>query len=97
LPFNGYYVKDLARIGRDLQKTLLVDNIAENFQLQPHNGVFIKTWISDPNDTSLFDLAPILIKIVTENIKDIRNFMKNLCDTDQRVLQKVAYGDVNEQ
>ena len=31
LPYNGYYVKDLARIGRDLSKTLIVDNIAENY------------------------------------------------------------------
>lgn len=45
LPFNGYYVKDLSRIGRDLSKTLIVDNIAENYQIQPNNGIFIKTWL----------------------------------------------------
>jgi len=31
LPFGGYYVKDLSRIGRDISKTIIVDNIAENF------------------------------------------------------------------
>jgi len=48
LPFRGFYVKDLSRVGRDLTKTLIVDNIADNFQLQPQNGIAIRTWISDP-------------------------------------------------
>jgi len=73
LPFNGYYVKDLSRVGRDLSKTIIVDNIAENFQLQPNNGIFIKTWISDPKDTCLFDLAPLLIKMVKSGIADVRD------------------------
>jgi CTD small phosphatase-like protein 2 len=43
-PLNNYYVKDLSNIGRDVSKTIIVDNIRENFQMQPKNGVFIKTW-----------------------------------------------------
>lgn len=31
LPYGGFYVKDLSRIGRDISKTIIVDNIAENF------------------------------------------------------------------
>ena len=31
LPYNNFYVKDLSRIGRDISKTIIVDNIAENF------------------------------------------------------------------
>lgn len=30
---SGFYVKDLSRIGRDISRTIIVDNIAENFQL----------------------------------------------------------------
>jgi hypothetical protein len=56
-------VKDLSRIGRDLSKTIIVDNIAENFQLQPENGIFIKSWFTDPEDTALFELAPLLLAI----------------------------------
>jgi Dullard-like phosphatase family protein len=53
--------KDLSRIGRDLSKTLIVDNSAENFQLQPDNGVYIKSWYDDPNDKALKHLSPLLI------------------------------------
>lgn len=28
---SGFYVKDLSRIGRDISRTIIVDNIAENF------------------------------------------------------------------
>jgi TFIIF-interacting CTD phosphatases, including NLI-interacting factor len=40
-------VKDLGNLGRDLSKTIIVDNLAENFALQPDNGIFIKTWLND--------------------------------------------------
>jgi CTD small phosphatase-like protein 2 len=31
LPYGGFYIKDLSRIGRDISKMIIVDNIAENF------------------------------------------------------------------
>eukprot|EP00347_Sterkiella_histriomuscorum_P022565 403338002 len=42
-PYGHIFVKDLSRIGRDLSRTIIVDNVAENFQLQPDNGIFIKS------------------------------------------------------
>jgi len=53
-------LKDLSKLGRDLSKTLIVDNVAENFQLQPENGIFIKTWTDDPLDNALEELSPLL-------------------------------------
>lgn len=60
---SGFYVKDLSRIGRDISGTIIVDNIAENFQLQPENGIFIKSWFTDERDTALYELAPLLVAI----------------------------------
>ena len=60
---SGFYVKDLSRIGRDISRMIIVDNIAENFQLQPENGIFIKSWFTDDRDTALFELAPLLVAI----------------------------------
>ena len=54
------FIKDLSQLGRDLDKTIIVDNITENFLLQPDNGISIKSWFDDPDDTALADMAPLL-------------------------------------
>ena len=64
LPCRDCFIKDLSALGRDLSKTIIVDNIAQNFLLQPDNGVAIRTWFDDPTDTALTALAPLLINIV---------------------------------
>ena len=38
------YVKDLSRLGRSLARTLIIDNLKENFERQPENGVKCHTW-----------------------------------------------------
>ncbi len=63
-------------MGRELSKTLIVDNVAENFQLQPDNGVFIRTWIDDPTDNALEELAPLLKEIVLKGVTDVRDALK---------------------
>lgn len=56
----NYNVKDLSKLGRDLSTTIIVDNIPENFQLQPENGIYIKSWFKDPDDCALMELMPLL-------------------------------------
>lgn len=71
LPYGANYIKDLSRVGRTLKRVIIVDNLAENFQLQPENGIMIKSWIDDPNDTALFELIPILRGILCwQNCRD---------------------------
>ena len=66
------FIKDLANLGRDLNKTIIVDNIPENFLLQPENGISIKSWFDDPDDTALTDMTPLLVQIVEQMVPDVR-------------------------
>ena len=50
----------MSKIGRDLNKMLIIDNLSDNFKLQQNNGLAIKTYIDDMKDTHLIDLAKIL-------------------------------------
>jgi len=70
------FIKDLSNLGRDLNKCIIVDNITENFLLQPENGISIKSWFDDPDDTALVDLAPLLRQIVEQMVPDIRLALK---------------------
>ena len=70
--------KDLTKLGRDLSKIIIVDNFKENFKMQPNNGIFIKTWTSDVNDTQFIDLLKILKDIVICNVSDVRPVIQKM-------------------
>ena len=58
------FVKDLTRIGRPLNSTIIVDNMPQNFRFQKENGIVIKPFYGqDSNDKTLYNLIPILIDI----------------------------------
>lgn len=60
LKMGSTNIKDLSKIGRELEKTIIVDNIPENFLRQPENGIYIKSWYKDPEDCALVELMPLL-------------------------------------
>lgn len=70
--------QDLSKTGRDLCKTLIVDNNPDNFQYQPENGIYIKSWYNDPNDKALIELAPLLKGNFICDSK-LRNCCEKLC------------------
>ena len=58
------FVKDLTRIGRPLNATIIIDNMPQNFRFQKENGICVKPfWGQDSNDKTLYNLIPILIDI----------------------------------
>lgn len=54
------YVKDLAVLGRDLRRTLIVDNAPHSFAFHPYNAICIDSWYDDPADRQLYELARFL-------------------------------------
>jgi Dullard-like phosphatase family protein len=67
------FVKDLSKLGRDLGRIIIVDNMEQNYKLQPYNGITIRPfWGKDTSDTALYDLLNILIKIVKMDM-DVRD------------------------
>ena len=72
--------KDLSKLGRDLRKVIIIDNLKENFKVQPNNGIFIKTWTNDINDVQFKDLLKILKDIVAFNVEDVRPIIQKMND-----------------
>ena len=79
---KGEYVKNLALLGRDLKKIIIVDDIPHVFKMQKSNGIRIKAFygdiISDRNTLKL--LGKILERIrfeADENDGDLRKCLQN--------------------
>jgi CTD small phosphatase-like protein 2 len=69
-------VKDLSLLGRDLKKTIIIDNISDNFILQPDNGIFISTWYDDMTDNFLEEITPLLTELAEKKVPDVRTGMR---------------------
>ncbi|XP_042200169.1 carboxy-terminal domain RNA polymerase II polypeptide A small phosphatase 2-like isoform X2 [Callorhinchus milii] len=56
---KGNYVKDLSRLGRDLNKIIIVDNSPASYVFHPGNAVPVMSWFDDMSDTELLSLIPV--------------------------------------
>ena len=81
------YIKDLSKIGRPLNSTIIIDNNPQNYKLQKENGICIKSfWGDDPDDIALYNLIDILINIVKEKV-DVRDGLSKYRD---EIVSKVS-------
>ena len=70
----GTFVKDISRVGRELNRTLIIDNSAASFRFHPHHSILIESWFDDPHDTDLLKLTPFLIEL--SKVNDVRPLLK---------------------
>lgn len=70
---KGNYVKDLSRLGRDLNKVIIIDNSPASYIFHPNNAVPVASWFDDMSDTELLDLIPFFERL--SKADDIYEFL----------------------
>ena len=85
--WENEFVKDIGRLGRPMNKLIIVDNLPQNFKLQKENGIMIKPfWGEDIYDNVLHELGIILNKIAGEFYDTRKGIIKYKND----ILSKVS-------
>uniref|UniRef100_A0A8R1HJ56 protein-serine/threonine phosphatase n=1 Tax=Caenorhabditis japonica TaxID=281687 RepID=A0A8R1HJ56_CAEJA len=76
---KGNYVKDLSRLGRNLEQTLIIDNSPASYAFHPENAVAVTTWFDDPADTELMEILPTLEQLNAVNRRALERFETGEC------------------
>jgi CTD small phosphatase-like protein 2 len=65
-------LKDITKLGRDIRKIVIVDNIVDNFRNCLANGLVIDSWVGDRKDNALINIIPVLKNVVDKQVEDVR-------------------------
>lgn len=73
---RGNYVKDLSRLGRELEQVVIVDNSPASYIFHPNNAVAVTSWFDEMDDTELLDLIPFFERLArSDNVYSALKFM----------------------
>ena len=73
---NDRLIKDLSKLGRDLDKIIILDDTPENFILQKRNGIYLKPWRGEKSDKCLLWISSVFLNFVVLDCKDIRDVLE---------------------
>jgi len=88
------YVKDLSRLGRDMQRTVLIDNNHLAMLASPENSIAINDFMGDPNDAELYGAFEMLMSM--KDMEDVRPFIKETFKTHleiEEIFEQMECGD----
>jgi len=75
---QGTYVKDMGRMGRDLKRTMIIDNSPHSFAFNPENAIPCESWFDDYDERELYDLIPILEGLADDKVTDVMEELEHL-------------------
>ena len=85
---DGFCLKDLNKLGRDIKKVCIIDNDKNNFKLHEDNGIEIKEFLGEQDDNELDLLGDLLMTIIESNLDDIRPVIKDIRNKMNKSIDK---------
>lgn len=82
----GHYIKDLGILGRDLRKTVVLDNAPHTYPYHLMNTIPIKSWSGESEDKELQKLIPYMEKLSAA--EDFQEVLKKRKDHFHRLLSE---------
>ncbi|XP_041861156.1 CTD small phosphatase-like protein 2-B [Melanotaenia boesemani] len=82
----GHYIKDLGILGRDLTKTVVLDNAPHTYPYHLMNTIPIKSWSGELEDKELQKLIPYMEKLAAA--EDFQEVLKKRKDHFHRLLSE---------
>lgn len=71
--YEGNYVKDMSLLNRDLSQAIIIDNSPSSYLFHPENAIDCSSFIDDPNDRELDQIAKFLVGI--KDVNDVRGIV----------------------
>jgi RNA polymerase II subunit A small phosphatase-like protein len=95
-PYGGLqYTKNIALLGRDMKRCLLIDDDPGVMLPQPDNAFPIKRWIDDDTDTELQTAFDLLMQM--KELDDVRPFLRDQIDFRNRFDSDIRFAEESEE